>query len=417
LPKVSELLEVDPFNDVPLSPNEIHLLVNREEAKERLDALVRAASKGFPQHVAILGEDGSGKTSILNYVAAKARLHEGVYTAQVDITEGTDFIQMIGAIVRDLLNQVHVGLGSTFLGLFRFGREATRKEILQRLSGVEISRSRRVQLAEALFSIISYSSSVEMKKGTPEAVMEIMEILRQVYDLLGSSPMAIMILLDEGQYVASSRTVALLQHMRLLFQRKPYMLLVAGSPNLFSLFAQVEPSFNNLFAEQNRLRLTPLGFVHVRELVEKRLSLVRIRGLGIEPFTEEAVDRLYRLAEGNPRYVVRIASAALYLARNRSAVAPEVVEAAGQQILKEMGRDRFDRLKEDERELILTLARYGPLSITELWERLPRKQDLSTVSRKVRALADRGYVELTPRGKRKICHLRRALYAYVRDLV
>lgn len=415
--QISDYIEANPFSDIPLGADEMNLLVNREEVKERIGDLLHSASRGYPQNIAILGEDGIGKTSMINFVEAKGRLLDGFFFSRIDITEGTETKIMIKSLVGDLLNQLHLGLGSTILSHLNLGKGFSGEEMQKRLAGIEIARGKRLQLVESVLNIFGYSRAVTETKTSPEDVFEILEMLKGALELMGRKPQAIMILLDEGQYVAKSHSIALLQQMRLLFQRKPYMLVVGGSPDLFTRYAQVEPSFNNLFPEQNRLRLTPLEYQHVQELLEKRLALVRKRGQGIEPFTAECIGRLLELSEGNPRYVIRIASTALQLGRDRSAITVKEIEEASRQIIREMGRDRFDRLRDDEREIVLTVARYQPLNISEVQKKLENEYDLSTVGRKVRALADRGYLDLEVRGNEKICRLRRAIYEYARELI
>jgi hypothetical protein len=219
----------------------------------------------------------------------------------------------------------------------KLGKKVSSDEIRKRLKGIELTKHK--QLKESLLNIFSYSRAVTETKASPEDFYEILEMLRDVLELMGHKPKAIIILLDEGQYVARSHSIDLLQQMRLLFQKKPYMLVVGGSPDLFNRFAQVEPSFNNLFPEQNRFQLTPLEYQHVRELLKKSLELVRKRGRGIEPFEIECIDRLLQLSDGNPRYVIRITSAALQQSRDQNSVT-----------IREIGRDRFDRLNDRERD-------------------------------------------------------------------
>lgn len=415
--RISDVLEADPFSDLPLSADEVHLLVNREEIKERIDALVHSAGKGFPQNVALLGEDGTGKTSLLNFAEAKAKLLSGFFVSHIDVIEGTQIQDVVKILIGDLLNQIHFGLGSSLLSLVSLGREVTYEELQKRLAGVNVTKSKQIKLGESLVNVFQYSRSITESKTSPEDIVGLLDMLRSAFALVGKSPKAIMLLFDEGQYVATSKAVSLLQQMRLLFQRKPYVLIVGGSPDLFQRFSEVEPTFGNLFSEQNRFRLEPLTRAHVADLLERRLALVRKKGGGIEPFESECVDRLQDLSEGNPRYVIRIASAALGLAREESAVTPQHVEEAGMQIIREMGRDRLDRLKADEQELILTIARYQPINFSTLQRALPTPMDLSTVSRKVRSLEDRGYIELEVRGNEKLCRLRRALHEHVKTLI
>ncbi len=268
-----------------------------------------------------------------------------------------------------------------------------------------------------LLQLVRFSRSVTETRSSPEDVFQILEMLKETFSLMRRKPQAILILIDEGQYVAKSRSLRLLQQMRLLFQKKPYMLLLAGSPDLFTRYAAVEPSFNNLFPEQNRLKLAPLESEHVRELLVRRMESVRKRGKGIEPFEEGCVERLTTLSEGNPRYVIRIASTALHLGRAHKTITPEIVDEAWRQIVKEIGRDRFDRLTDEDKEILLILARYQPLNISEIHSNLQGAYDLSTVSRRVAALEDKGYLTIEPRGKQKLCRLRRAIYEYAKELI
>ena len=415
--RLSDILEADPFSDLPLSADEVNLLVNREQIKERVDALIQSAGKGFPQNMALLGEDGTGKTSMLNFAEAKARLVSGFFVSHIDVVQGTQMKEVVKSLLGDLLNQIHFGLGSSLLSLIKLGREVTRAELQKRLAGVDIAKNKQVQLGERLLSVFQHSRSVTETRTSPEDIVGILDMLRCAFGLIGRPPKVIMLLFDEGQYVATSKAVSLLQQMRLLFQRKPYMLIVGGSPDLFQRFSEVEPTFSNLFSEQNRLQLAPFSRTDVADLLERRLALVRKAGKGIEPFKPECVDRLRELSEGNPRYIIRIASAALSLAREESSVTQKRVDQASMQIIREMGRDRFDRLKKDEQELLVTIARYQPLNFTALHKELREPMDLSTVSRKVRSLEDRGYIELEIRGNEKLCRLRRALHEYAKTLI
>jgi Cdc6-like AAA superfamily ATPase len=415
--RISDILDADPFTDLPLAADEAHLLVNREEIKERIGSVVQSAFKGFPQNMALLGEDGTGKTSLLNFSEAKAKLHSGFFVSHLDVVEGTTIGDVVKTLVRDLLNQVQLGLGSSMLSLVKLGREVTREELQKRLAGIEIAKNKRIKLGESLLNVFQYSRSITETRSSPEDIVGLLDLLQSAFSLIGKPPKAVMLLFDEGQYVATSQAVSLLQQMRLLFQRKPYMLILGGSLDLFQRLSEVEPTFGNLFSEQNRFRLEPLTRTDVAELLARRLELVRKAGRHIDPFELDCVETLRQLAEGNPRYVVRMASASLTAAREEGRVTPVHIEQAGIQIIREMGRDRFDRLRSEEQELVLTIARYQPLNFTAVQKALSTPIDLSTVSRKIRSLEDRGYVWLEPRGNEKRCRLRRAVYEYATTIL
>ena len=75
MPTIFEYLRADPFRDNPLTGDELDLLVNREEIKDRVENLLQSACEGYPQHIAVLGEDGIGKTTMLNFIGAQAQLN------------------------------------------------------------------------------------------------------------------------------------------------------------------------------------------------------------------------------------------------------------------------------------------------------------------------------------------------------
>lgn len=414
---IFEYLRADPFRDNPLTGDELDLLVNREELKQRVENLLQSASEGYPQHIAILGEDGIGKTTMLNFIGAQAQLTPHIYFAKLDITEETDMATFLQQLAAGLLNSAHLGLGDHLLGFIGLGRRIKQEEILDSLKGFNISETVMASISVPLIKVFNLSYSSSVAKPTPQSVFQLLETLKEIITLLKGEFKTILIMFDEGQYVATSKSVALLQQMRLLLQRGYYMLVLAGSSDTFIRLTEVEPTFLNLFPEHNRFILALLTRDHVRELLYVRLNRVRKKGEGIQPFTEECIDRLTVLSEGNSRYVVRIASAALQSNRDKAEITPEMIEQSWQQIVHALGHDQFERLENDEQRIILTIARLGPVSLTEISRNLTTQNAIATVFRKVNRLEEKGFISTESRGRERICRLRKALFEYTKDIV
>lgn len=417
MPTIFEYLRADPFRDNPLTGDELDLLIDREEIKGRVENLLQSAREGYPQHIAVLGEDGIGKTTMLNFIGAQAQLTPDIYFAKLDITEETDMTTFLQQLAAGLLNSAHLGLGDHLLSFIGFGRRVKQEEILDALKGFTISETIKTSISIPLIKVFNLSYSSSVAKPTPQSVFQLLETLKEVINTLKGGFKAILIMFDEGQYVATSKSVALLQQMRLLLQKGYYMLVLAGSSDTFTRLTEVEPTFLNLFPEHNRFVLALLSRDHVRELLYTRLNRVRKRGEGIQPFTEECIERLTTLSESNPRYVIRIASAALQSNRDKAKITPDMIERSWQQIVYALGRDQFERLEEDEQEIVLTIARLGPISLSEISKNLPTRNAIATVFRKVNHLEERGVISTETRGRERICRLRKALFEYTKDLV
>lgn len=407
--KVADYIIADPFSETPIEPDEISLMVNREEEKERIQMIIDSASKGYGQNIAILGKDGIGKTSIMNYVEAMCRIKSGIYLSRINITTDTKEDVLVKSLVKDLLEQVNIGLGNLVLSLVGIGKKEQLDMISKGIKGISIEKSLLNTIQLPLLGIISIASNIVERKGRPEDIFEALQLLQEIMKITEKDAKAIIVLLDEAGYVAVERSIHLLQRMKLLFQRKPFMLCIAGSPLLFRKYSKIEPTFVNLFPEQNRFHLSPLKAKHIRELIKKRLAPVRKKGKGVEPFENRSIETLYKETNGNPRYIIRLASYSLHLAKENTKVKPEHIIKASDKIYQELGRDLFERLSPSLKEVVIVIGKFPNSTQEEIRKYL--KSDLSpaSISLKIRELESLGYIEVTQIGREKRCVLNKPL--------
>ena len=407
---------INPFDDRPLE--DITRFVNREAERGAVDRLLASASAGHAQHLAFLGEDGMGKTSMVNYLKARATAFPAVRAVHLAIDQDTTATSLARAMVRYLLDTAHVGLGAYLLGLVGFGSAERLRAIRERLDDLRIDRESGVDIG--LLNVLVLHESITQRAAPGDVWADVAEALAEVVAALAPQVRAVYVLLDEGQYVAQDSAITLLQRMRLVFQRAPYAVCLAGTPQLFDRLNVLEPTFVNLFPEANRFTLAPMEARHVEELVGSRLAPVRVGGSGTAPFDGDAVARLAHEARGNPRYVVRYASGALDLALRQAGAghdlvvqAKHVVEAVAR-VNRVLGADRFLRLTEVEQAIVHAAFEAPRMSITELAGRLGKSK--SVVTREVASLAERGYLARTREGRRVQVSVTPALAAYLGGL-
>jgi hypothetical protein len=259
------------------------------------------------------------------------------------------------------------------------------------------------------------------KKGRPENVFEVLQLLKETMKMIKGEMKAIAVLFDEAGYVAKDKSITLMQRMKLIFQSKPFMLCVAGSPMLFSEYSRVEPTFANLFLPQNRLSLGPLELGDAKELIEKRLALVRKKGKGIEPFSEKALHAIVRESDGNPRRIMGIAGYALYLCRGMPVpVGPESVVRASEVAIMTLGREALDRLRGDMQEICIAIGKHPGSTFEEIRGHVGRslKSEIpkSTINPKMNELEKLGYITIERTGREKRCFLRGYLQKYSNTL-
>jgi len=419
---IDDYISANPFSDKVIDPAETGLLLaNREKEKELLDYVIESASRGFPQNIAILGEVGVGKSSMLNYVQAGCQLKKGMFFSRINVTEDTSEEVLVRSLVKDLLDQVCIGLGSSLIGLLGIGRKELVREIDSRVRGIDVTKSIRRDLGAPLLKIVTLSSQIVERKGRPEDVFEVLQLLKETMKIIKGDMKAIVVLFDEAGYVAKEKSITLLQRMKLIFQSKPFMLCVAGSPMLFSEYSRVEPTFPNLFLPQNRISLGPLELADAEELIEKRLALVRKKGKGTEPFGEKAVQAILRESDGNPRRIMGIAGYTLYLSRGMPVpVGPETVVKASEVAIMILGKDALDRLREDMQDICMAIAKHPGSTFEEIRGFVGRtlKSEIpkSTINPKINELEKLGYIMIERSGREKRCFLRSFLQKYCNSL-
>jgi Cdc6-like AAA superfamily ATPase len=409
--KVKDFLPIDPFTDMPIEPSQLSLLVDREEEIKKLETIIKSAASGFRQNAAILGKDGMGKTSLINYIYGKSKMEKEILPIKMEITQDSTVQDIMNDLMREMLDCMHFGLGSMVLSLL--GKDASLKEIKGLLKGFETSKA--TEISATVFGFVNISKRSEKTFKGAQDFNSLLNYLKGVTEFMPNRIKTIMLLIDEGEYVAKDNSANLLQSMRLLFQTSPFMVIIAGSPVLFDKLASIEPSFGNLFPEQNRIILKLLEIDDIKQLIIKRLDLIKKDFKGtIAPFTDDSLRIILEYSAGNPRYIIRISSLSILKALEAEQITSEHAKKASKEILSTMGRERFQRLESNDQNLLIKIGKMTAPSVTELAREL--SLDEATISRRLNQLEELGYVRSTRDGRKRIAILEEPVKTFIESI-
>lgn len=405
------------FYDAPLTGDELGLLVNRQTSLSLLDESIEGAERGQLENYAILGEEGMGKSSLVNLAYEKARGAKSLLPVRLDITADTTELLFFKELCRQLVDGIQLGFIDKMAFLLRAGErtESLLREARDLVTGITKSEGTATELSFGLLNLVQFSIGGEagFSRRPPIDVTEATAILQSIIRLLAVKYKAVIVLVDEAGYVASEKTQSLLQRVRLFFQTRPFMTVMAGNPRLIDELTKVVPEVSNMFPEGNRIHLEKLSEQDTWRLVESRILS------GENPFSDpQVVYAIWRESEGNPRYVIRICREGIRILKRegRKTATVETVDEAASRILAVKGKDIFNKLTLAQQEVAICLCQEGGSSYPSAVE-MKLKKSQGRVSQILSELHDLGYVLRSREGRRAIYSLSKPLLLYLRQLV
>ncbi len=209
---IDETIDVNPFYDHPLDPSELGLVVNRKKELEMLEQALKAASHGLRQNLAILGADGSGKTSLLNVVEGRGESIPNILMIKQEITSSTTELTFFKSIVGAVIHELEKLLGRSLFGDV--------KEIKKRVEGIVREESSVAEVSISIGALLTFlgfggkfSAGEKTVKGRYEDVSEILPSLETVVRVVLSKRFkVIVVMIDEAGYAVSDTTKALLKN-------------------------------------------------------------------------------------------------------------------------------------------------------------------------------------------------------------
>lgn len=329
----------NPFK--PGKPVDPEYFGGRGKELETFKQYLGYSTEGNPHNLAILGERGIGKSSLLRKFQQIASEEKGCIVVRRELDSSVDSLSSLTLFLLDALKSE----GSIY--------SSRGKKVTSKVSRFFESYKIGVSVLGQGFSVEKINRSVAIQDYFYK---ELMHIWNEIKDGTGG----IVFLLDEAEYLQNIQgSWSFLRSVltRVSEEDAGYMLVVSGKLTLFrgikEIFSPVERFFTPL-------EVMPMALSEVREALEKPLE----QSLGAK-IERNALESVFRYSGGHP-YIVQ--TFGLYMFEEASKrgsnsvdaktiveILPRVMTRLSSQIFK----DRFDRTSDLERKVLLAICDLG----------------------------------------------------------
>lgn len=316
-------------------------LAGRDEIIERASiALHRIANGRAAQSLILYGLRGVGKTVLLNRIRLDAE-QEGYVPAVIEAPEDRSLPAVLGPALRSTL--------------IRLSRGEAAKTVLKKALGALASF---IGSAKVKYEDIELNMDFEPLAGTADSGdldTDLTDLLRALGEAGAARDTAVMLFIDELQYVPEEQLAALITALHSINQRQlPITLIGAGLPQLLGQMGRAKSYAERLF------EFVPIGPLEP-EAARQALCIPADQE-GVQ-FEEAAVEEIIACTQGYPCFLQEWGKHA-WSEADCSPIAHEDALRATEVALAELDasffRVRFDRLTPSERRYLRAMAELGP---------------------------------------------------------
>jgi hypothetical protein len=316
-------------------------LAGRESVLEQARILLGRVKEKRPEKSMLLtGLRGVGKTVLLNEIERIAQ-RENCRTLIIEAHENKFLAQLLVPHVRRLLYEI------------------------DRLSGAGNKVRRGISVLKSFIGAIKISvgdvevgMDIEPERGTADSgdlEVDLPNLFCAVAEAAEERHTAVVILIDEIQYLKQSELSALIMAMHKMQQRQlPLVLVAAGLPILPGLAGESKSYAERLFDFPG---IGPLGESDAIKALQDPVKAVG------ERFDPVALKEIFRMTKGYPYFLQEWG----YQAWNHAVSSPidlkvihETTESVRDRLDQNFFRVRFDRLTPREKQYLRAMAQIGP---------------------------------------------------------
>jgi hypothetical protein len=332
-------------------------LAGREAVLEKAAiALHRIRAGRAAQSVILYGLRGVGKTVLLNRIQLNAEA-EGLHSVRIEAPEGRSLPALLSPALR-----------STLLRLDRM--EGAREKVRRALAGL----AGFIAAVKIKYSDVEVTLDYKSEKGLADSgdfESDLTELLVQIGIAAKACDTAIVLYIDELQYVNESELAALIQALHAVNQANlPMTMVAAGLPQLLGKMGRAKSYAERLFVFERIDRLSP-------EAADRALTLpAKENGVEYEP---EAVSLVINDTQGYPYFLQEWGKHAWNIAQ-KTPISAADTKIAREQALNELDasffRVRFDRLTPLEKTYVRAMADLGdegPYKSGDIAQQMGRK--------------------------------------------
>lgn len=355
----------------------IDSFVGRSEHIKRLSKII--ASKGGSRTF-IYGDIGIGKTSFANVVRSSA-LEKGFFTHFKEITtqdkwSADDFV----------LNTL-----SAFYSTFKLLKEKPISDdnYKKLVSLFEIGRTN----INVGVSISGFGGDYGITQNPTEVLtsFSLESFFGEVIgDINNHTKKEVIIHYNNLELITGKKIRYLFDTLRDFFETKGVHFIFIGNLTAYSILQSV-PRFSSILSD-TPFHINTLSYDEVKEVIKKRFEGLRISDLNIiYPYTDDCLDVLYRLMDGNIREILNSLSTAVLHATSETPIKLDKNKLA--KTLNEVLEKRYlNRLTPKVREVLKEIVKHDEITNKSLSEKL--KIERSNVSKYIKELENAGCVFL-----------------------
>ncbi len=315
-------------------------LAGRDEMIERAAiALHRIANGRAAQSQILYGLRGVGKTVLLQRIRLEAE-DEGYIPVVIEAPEDRSLPAIIGPALRTTLIRLSRG-------------EAARNALGKALGALaSFARSARVKYQDVEFNVDFEGLPGVADSGDLET--DLTDLLRAVGEAAAERRTAVVLFIDELQYVPGVQLAALISALHSASQRQlPITLVAAGLPQLLGQMGRAKSYAERLF---EFLPIGPLGPESARQALAVPAAHEAVQ------FEAAALDEIVRQTQGYP-YFLQEWGKHVWSEAERSPIthanALRATEVALAELDASFFRVRFDRLTPAEKRYVRAMAQLG----------------------------------------------------------
>lgn len=316
-------------------------LAGRDDMIERAAiALHRIAHGRAAQSLILYGLRGVGKTVLLQRMRLDAE-DEGYFPVAIEAPEDRSLPSIIGPALRATL--------------IRLSRGEAAKNALNRALGALASFARSAKLK---YQDVEFNVDFEGIPGVADSgdlETDLTDLLRSVGEAAAERGTAVVLFIDELQYVPETQLAALISALHNANQRQlPIALVAAGLPQLLGQMGRAKSYAERLFE-----------FAPIRPLepaAAKQALVVPAQQEGVQ-FEEAAIEEIIRQTEGYPYFLQEWGKHTWSEAETSPITNTDAVratEVALAELDASFFRVRFDRLTPAEKRYMRAMAELGP---------------------------------------------------------
>ncbi|HKJ07709.1 MAG TPA: ATP-binding protein [Gammaproteobacteria bacterium] len=316
-------------------------LAGRDELIERAAvALYRIAHGRAARSLILYGLRGVGKTVLLRRIGLDAE-EEGYIPVVIEAPEDRSLPAILGPALRATL--------------IRLSRGEAAKKALKKAFGALASFARAARLK---YQDVEFNVDFEGAPGVADSgdlEIDLTDLIRALGEAAAERETAVVLFIDELQYVPEEQLAALISALHNASQRQlPMTLVAAGLPQLLGQLGRAKSYAERLF------EFVPIGPLEPGAAEQALVVPARKEGVEVEA---AAIEHIVRQTEGYPYFLQEWGKHAWSEAQASPITEADAVKATDVALAEldaSFFRVRFDRLTPAEKRYMRAMAQLGP---------------------------------------------------------